>query len=78
MYEAVKEARARGIPVIVSTRVYRGRTIPLYASKGRGISLKELGCVLADNLSPQKSRVLLMVALTKTRDNSELQSFFSH
>jgi L-asparaginase len=78
MYEAVKEARERGIPVVISTRVYTGRAIPLYATKGGGVSLKELGCVFADNLSPQKARILLMLALTRTKDSAELQRYFNH
>ena len=32
--------------------------------------------VWADNLSPQKARVLLMLALTRTRDTAELQRMF--
>jgi len=78
MYEAVKEVRESGIPVVISTRVYTGRTIPLYATKGGGVSLKALGCVFADNLSPQKARILLMLALTHTTDSVELQRYFSH
>jgi L-asparaginase len=77
MYEAVKEVRDRGLPVVIGTRVYTGRVIPLYAGKGQAISLRDLGCVLADNLSPQKARVLLMVALTKTKDPVELQKYFN-
>ncbi|MEC7537443.1 MAG: L-asparaginase 2, partial [Pseudomonadota bacterium] len=34
------------------------------------------GTVLADNLPPQKARVLLTVALTKTDDPAELQRIF--
>ena len=76
MYDAVEEVRARSIPVVISTRVYTGRTIPLYATKGSGVSLKKIGCVLADNLSPQKARVLLMLALTRTRDPGEIEKYF--
>ncbi len=32
----------------------------------------------ADNLSPQKARVLLMLALTKTRDTEMLQKYFDN
>jgi L-asparaginase len=32
--------------------------------------------VLADNLSPQKARILLMLALTRTSDPARLQEFF--
>ncbi len=78
MFAAVKEARDREIPVVVSTRVYTGRVIPLYAGDGGGLSLQKIGCVFADNLSPQKARILLMLALTKTKETEELQKYFDH
>ena len=71
--DAIKEVRRRGIPVVLSTRVYTGRVVPLYA---RDIETQEIGCILADNLSAQKARVLLMLALTRTRDTQELQKYF--
>ncbi len=76
MFEAVKEALSRGIPCVVSTRVPTGRQIPLYASPGAGLSLVRAGCILSDNLSPQKARVLLMVALSVTRDPAEIKKYF--
>lgn len=76
MYDAIKAARDLGIPVVISSRVYTGRIIPLYASKGRGVMLRNIGCVLADNLSPQKARILLMLALTQTKTATELQKYF--
>lgn len=71
--EAIKEARARGIPVVLSTRVYTGRTVPLYAID---VDTQEAGCVRADNLSAQKARILLMLALTRTTATEELQKYF--
>ncbi|MGH9843010.1 MAG: hypothetical protein ACREEM_30090 [Blastocatellia bacterium] len=50
----------------------------MYASKGRGVTLRNIGCVLADNLSPQKARILLLLALTKTKNPAELQKYFDH
>ena len=76
MFAAIEEVRAKNIPVVISTRVYTGRVLPLYATKGSGVSLVKIGCVEADNLSPQKARVLLMLALTRTRDPKELAAFF--
>lgn len=76
MAVVIKEARDAGLPVVISTRVYTGRTIALYARPGGGIELLKLGCILADNLSPQKARVLLMLALTRTNENAALQAFF--
>lgn len=77
MFDAIAEVRARGIPVVISTRVYTGRVIPMYGSNGGVGSLGKIGCVLADNLSPVKARVLLMVALNHTRDSEELQRLFN-
>ena len=70
---AIKEARSRNIPVVLSTRVYTGRVVPLYA---RDVETQQLGCIRADNLSAQKARVLLMLALARTKDNGELQKYF--
>ncbi len=36
----------------------------------------ELGFVTADNLSPQKARILTMMALTKTSDIEEIKGMF--
>jgi L-asparaginase len=76
MYEAIEACRQRGWPVVISTRVPTGRVAPVYASKGGGVNLAQLGCVFADNLSPHKARILLMLALTRTRTTRELQTYF--
>jgi L-asparaginase len=78
MFDAIKEVRARGIPVVISTRVPTGRIFPLSATKGSALTLKQIGCVLADNLTPQKARILLMLALTKARDPEILQKYFDN
>ena len=78
MFETVKEALGRGIPCVVSTRVPTGRQIPLYASPGSGLSLVSAGCNLSDNLSPQKARVLLMVALAVTRNAAEIRKYLQY
>jgi L-asparaginase len=67
------QARARQIPVVLASRVHTGRLIPLYA---RDAEASALGVIRADNLSAQKARVLLMLALTRTKDVSELQRHF--
>ena len=78
MFEAIQEVRSQGIPVVISTRVPTGRVFPLSADKGSALALRQIGCVLADNLSPQKARVLLMLGLTKTRDPEMLQKYFDN
>jgi L-asparaginase len=76
MYEAVAEAIKKGVPVVVSTRVPNGRVLPVYGFQGGGKTTKDLGAVFADDLSPQKARILLMLALQTTSDSRDLQKLF--
>ena len=76
MFEAVKEQIAKGIPVVISTRVWNGRVLPNYGFEGGGKTLQQAGAVFADNLSPQKARILLMLALQTTSKPTELQKLF--
>lgn len=42
-----------------------------------GVDYDAMGMIPADTLNPQKARILLMLALTKTRDSSEIKRIFS-
>jgi L-asparaginase len=76
MFEAVKEVIGKGIPVVISTRVWNGRVLPNYGFQGGGKTLQEAGAIFADNLSPQKARILLMLALQTTSNAQEIQRLF--
>ncbi|GAC1347094.1 MAG: asparaginase [Myxococcales bacterium] len=76
MYEAVAEAIKKGVPVVVATRVPNGRVLPVYGFKGGGKTTQELGAVFADDLSPQKARILLLLALQAGVKHAELQKLF--
>src|SRR5438105_1142958 len=76
MFQAIKEVIAKGIPVVISTRVWNGRVLPNYGFEGGGKTLQQAGAVFADNLSPQKARILLMLALQTTSDAKQLQQLF--
>lgn len=76
MYEAIQQAIAQGVPVVISTRVPNGRVSPVYGFDGGGSTLKAAGAVFADNLSPQKARILLMLALQSTNQTDALQKIF--
>lgn len=78
MYDAIKDIRDKGVPVVLSTRAPTGRIFSLSAMKGSSLTLKQIECVMADNLSPQKARVLRMLALTETRDPGALQRYFEN
>lgn len=76
MFEAIKEVIGKGIPVVISTRVPNGRVLPVYGFQGGGKTLKEAGAVFADNLPPQKARILLMLAMQTTSDAAAIQKLF--
>jgi L-asparaginase len=59
----------QGVRIVRSARVGAGRVI-------RDDNWQEPGFVAADNLSPQKARLLLLLALTKTTDPDEIQRMF--
>ena len=76
MHAAIQDAIAAGVPVVISTRVPNGRVQPAYGFEGGGSTLKAAGAVFADDLSPQKARVVLMLAMQTTGDAQELQKIF--
>jgi L-asparaginase len=76
MYESIAEVIKKGITVVISTRVPNGRVLPIYGFKGGGKTLKEADAIFADNLSPHKARILLMLALQTTTKPEEIQKLF--
>jgi L-asparaginase len=69
--DAVKKAVAAGIIVCRASRAPSGRVV-LHDE----INDDELGTIVSDDLTPQKARVLLMLALTRTKDKKQLQDIF--
>ena len=67
--DALLEARRRGVLIVLSSRAGSGRVLPRTV-------LREQRFVVADNLTPQKARVLAMLALTRTDDVAEVQRMF--
>jgi len=70
MDEVTQRLVARGIPVVMTNRGGMGRVIDTRPLERRPV-------IWGDNLTPQKARVLLMLALTKTREPAELQRIFA-
>lgn len=67
---AVLEAQAAGVVVVQGSRKGSGRMVLSARSAAQGQ-------VTADNLHPQKARILLRLALTRTTDPRELQRIFN-
>lgn len=68
---AAANAVKKGVVVVRSSRVATGKV-------GRNVELNddELGFIASDELNPQKSRILLSLALLKDRTPKELQEMF--
>ena len=67
--DALAEAVRAGITVVLSTRAGSGRV-------HAGYRAREQGFLSADNLNPQKARILLAMALTLTSDPAEINRIF--
>lgn len=67
--EAMRDAAKAGVAVVISSRAGSGRTFPSSKIVGSGF-------VLADNLTPQKARILLALALTRTSDRAAIAKTF--
>lgn len=77
MFEAVKYSLSKKVPVVISTRVPEGRTLPVYGYPGGGKTTFDAGAVMAGDLSPQKARLLLMLSLHQGKNTqNELQAMF--
>ncbi|MGE5512311.1 MAG: asparaginase [Bacteroidota bacterium] len=68
--EALKEARVAGVVVLMSSRAGSGRVF-------KSSRTRDAGFLTADNLTPQKARILLALALTRTSEPSEIERMFA-
>lgn len=67
--DVLKELLKKGLKVVVSSRVVAGCVAV-------SDSDEKLGFISAEDLNPQKARVLLMLALKKTSDPKKIQEYF--
>lgn len=68
---ALASAVKNGMLVCRSSRIPSGK-VTLFNE----VDDEALGFVVSDDLSPQKARILLMLALTQTKDKKEIQQMF--
>ena len=67
--EAAAQAVSEGMPVVLASRSIAGRVVMTPRKE-------EQQFIVSDNLQPQKARILLMLALTVTRERKEIQRMF--
>src|ERR1700756_5222333 len=69
--EAAARTAKKGVVVVRSTRLVTGTV-------GRNVEVNDddMNLIASDELNPQKSRILLMLALLKPRSNADIQNLF--
>ena len=70
VFTVLQEANAKGIKIVRSAIVGSG-----YVDSNKKMD-DNGNFITASDLNPQKARILLMLALTKTSDTKEIQKFF--
>lgn len=73
VFPELEKARKEGIAVVRSSRVPTGST-----TLDAEVDDNKYGFVASWGLNPQKARILLMLALTKTHDWKRIQEYFNH
>ena len=69
--QALAKAHAAGLSVVRSSRTGSGQV-----TRDAEVDDTALGFVVADNLNPQKARILLQLALIQTNDETDIQKIF--
>ena len=67
--DGIQYARSKGVAVVTTTRAGSGRIANRAGARGTTVG--------GEDLAPIKARILLMLALTKTKDPAELRRIFS-
>ncbi len=73
---SIKRAVEKGIFIIIVSRCHDGRVMSSYGYPGGGKNLRDLGAIFGGDLSGEKARIRLMLALGKTSDREYIKSLF--
>jgi L-asparaginase len=69
---AIERARSQSVAVVIASRCPSGRVWDAYGYPGAYHSLIERGCLFAEGLNGQKSRIKLMVVLAAAQDADQV------
>jgi L-asparaginase len=72
----LQNARARGIPIVITSRTGAGDLGDEYGYVGAYHDLRRLGCLFAPGLNGPKARVKLMLALGAVKVADDVRQFF--
>ena len=74
--EGIELVRKEGIPVVLATRVHTGRVVQAYSYLGSALSMRDADIILAGEITGQKARIKLLLALGLTDETEKLRSYF--
>ena len=75
--QGIQYAVGKRVFVVTSTRTGSGRVAPSRRRQGNDEPVPSTYRIAAEDLAPLKARILLMVALTATKDGAEIQRMFT-
>ena len=78
MLDGIRAWLDAGLPVVLVSRCPEGRALDAYAYEGGGKQLHRMGVIFGEDLTGQKTRIKLMLALGLTEDLGEVRSMFEY
>ncbi len=78
LMEEVSNIIANGIPVVITSRCLFGRTAPVYGYPGGGADLERVGAWFSADLSTEKVRLFLSIALGQKMNKKELRKILAN
>lgn len=75
--DEVERAISTGIPVVITSRCWRGPVLETYAYEGAAKRLSQSGAILGGNLSSHKARIKLMLLLGAGADIERVRRSFA-
>lgn len=78
VYNAIEYLISKKLPIVITSQVHEGGVYPIYGNQGGGATLQKLKVILGGDLSGNKARILLMLALPHVgQDYNKLNKYFS-
>lgn len=78
LMQEISEIVGKGVPVVITSRCLFGRTAPVYGYPGGGADLERVGAWFSADLSTEKVRLFLSIALGQGMDKKELKKILSN
>lgn len=78
LMQEISEVVTKGVPVVITSRCLFGRTAPVYGYPGGGADLERVGAWFSADLSTEKVRLFLSIALGQGIDKNELKKILAN